>query len=206
MTEKYGFVYIWLDRKHKRYYVGCHWGDINDGYVCSSAWMKQAYRIRPQDFKRRILKTHIQHRPDMYAEEHRLLQMIKTSEMKPINDYPRYYNLNNSSAPLWHAYDENIKTIGQKISAKKKGKPSNLTPEQLAIRGKNISAAKKGKKFTDAHRQALSEAGRGRKHSEVWKQAQSERSKNMWSDPVWAEQQKTKLRAGAARRWNKSVS
>ena len=34
--EKYGFVYIWFDRKHKRYYIGCHWGHEDDGYVCSS--------------------------------------------------------------------------------------------------------------------------------------------------------------------------
>jgi hypothetical protein len=55
--EKYGFVYIWFDRKHKRFYIGCHWGKENDGYVCSSPWMKQAYKHRPQDFKRKILKT-----------------------------------------------------------------------------------------------------------------------------------------------------
>ena len=35
---KYGFVYIWYDRKHHRYYIGCHWGTIDDGYICSSNW------------------------------------------------------------------------------------------------------------------------------------------------------------------------
>lgn len=44
MTEKYGFVYIWRDKKHNRYYIGCHWGTTDDGYICSSPWMKQAYK------------------------------------------------------------------------------------------------------------------------------------------------------------------
>ena len=42
--EKYGFVYIWYDRKHKRYYIGCRWGTENDGYICSSSWMKKIGR------------------------------------------------------------------------------------------------------------------------------------------------------------------
>ena len=53
--EKYGFVYIWRDRKHKRYYVGSHWGTETDQYICSSSWMKNAYKRRPQDFKRRVV-------------------------------------------------------------------------------------------------------------------------------------------------------
>lgn len=28
--EKYGFVYIWFDKKHKRFYIGCRWGTEND--------------------------------------------------------------------------------------------------------------------------------------------------------------------------------
>lgn len=64
--EKYGFVYIWYDRKHKRYYIGAHWGHENDGYVCSSSWMKKAYKNRPEDFKRKILKKHILSRHNMF--------------------------------------------------------------------------------------------------------------------------------------------
>ena len=29
--EPYGFVYIWYDRKYKKYYIGSHWGYENDG-------------------------------------------------------------------------------------------------------------------------------------------------------------------------------
>ena len=55
--EKYGFVYIWFDKKHKMYYIGCHWGTETDGYICSSNRMKNAYRRRPKDFKRKILEN-----------------------------------------------------------------------------------------------------------------------------------------------------
>ena len=69
--EKHGFVYIWYDAKHHRYYVGCHWGNENDGYICSSNWMREAYRDRPEDFKRRILTKNIESRPALYEEEQR---------------------------------------------------------------------------------------------------------------------------------------
>jgi len=114
-TEKYGFVYIWYDRKHKRYYVGCHWGNENDGYICSSSWMKKAYKNRPEDFKRKILKTKFSLRKDMFLEEQRYLNMIKPEEIKV-----RYYNLNIKNNEIWSKYDETIKTISEKISLKTK--------------------------------------------------------------------------------------
>ena len=167
MSSKYGFVYIWFDRKHKRYYIGCHWGSVDDGYICSSSWMKKAYKNRPQDFKRRVLKSDIQYRPDMYVEEQRWLNMIKDEEIKPINPRPRYYNLNKSVGNLWHKYDENIKTIGEKISASKKGKKTGpCSPEKA----KAISEAKK-KKFaerggmSEEHKEKLRQAKLGKKLS-----------------------------------------
>ena len=42
--EKYGFVYIWYDKKRKMYYIGSHWGTDDDGYICSSNRMRDAYR------------------------------------------------------------------------------------------------------------------------------------------------------------------
>jgi hypothetical protein len=113
--EKSGFVYIWFDRKHKRYYIGCHWGTEDDGYVCSSAWMMQAYKLRPQDFKRRILVRNIDTRKKMFLEEQRFFSMIKQEELRI-----RYYNLNIKSNSIWSTYDENVKTISEKISIKTK--------------------------------------------------------------------------------------
>jgi hypothetical protein len=117
--EKYGFVYIWLDRKHKRYYIGCHWGNEKDRYICSSPWMKQAYKLRPNDFKRRILKTNIFSKDEMYIEELKWLNLIKESEISPNASSPRYYNLNIKNNNSWHRY-EDTKTIREKISIKTK--------------------------------------------------------------------------------------
>lgn len=76
MQETYGFVYIWRDRKHRRFYIGCHWGKEDDGYVCSSSWMKKAYKYRPGDFKRRILSRVYTNRADLLKEEFRWFLMI----------------------------------------------------------------------------------------------------------------------------------
>lgn len=113
--EKYGFVYIWYDRKHKRYYVGSHWGYENDGYVCSSSWMLQAYKHRSNDFKRRIIKKIYTNRKELMEEEFRYLSMIKLNEVKI-----RYYNLNIKSTGHWSSYPDNVKSISEKISIRTK--------------------------------------------------------------------------------------
>ena len=112
--EKYGFVYIWRDRKYKRYYVGSHWGYEDDGYVCSSPWMIKAYKKRPEDFKRKILSRIYSSRSDLLQSEYRYLNMIKESEIKI-----RYYNLNIKSTAHWSAFNY-APTIIEKISIKTK--------------------------------------------------------------------------------------
>lgn len=219
--EKYGFVYIWYDRKHKRYYVGCHWGTIDDGYICSSSWMKKAYKIRPEDFKRRILKTNLT-REQMYLEEQIYFNTIKPEEIKT-----KYYNLSLSSKDPWHKHPLKNKSIGQKISASKKGK--NTGPRDPSV-GKKISEAKKTAfaargGMSEEHKEKLRQAKLGKKHTEKWKKCNSERMKKQWSDgtrkrkepkktmtreeqdklhseklklrwadPTWAENQKKKLK------------
>ncbi len=179
--QKYGFIYLWFDRKHKRYYVGCRWGSVDDKYVCSSPWMLQAYRIRPNDFKRRILISNILTREQTYIEEQKYLSMIKKSEIKPHAKKPKYYNLNIKNNEVWHKYPENIKTIGAKISASKKGK--NTGPRDPSV-GAAISAAKKGIKFNDEHRKKLSEAKIGSKQSDEQKTKKSESMKKQWASGV----------------------
>lgn len=190
MQQKYGFVYIWFDIKHKRYYVGCRWGSVNDGYICSSRWMKQAYKHRPQDFRRKILKTNISTREQTYIEEQRYLNMIKPEEIKV-----RYYNLNIKNNDVWHKYEEHIKTVGQKISASKTGKSTGpCTPEKA----KAISEAKKGKALTEEHKEAL----RGIKkvsHTDEWKEENSRRMKEQWA--ASSSKRKEAVSAAAKKRW-----
>ena len=111
--EKYGFVYIWYDRKHKRFYIGCHWGTEDDGYICSSPWMKKAYKYRPEDFKRKILTLVYTNKTDLLDEEYKWLCKIKKEELGK-----KYYNLHNVNKKHWSTNEEAKLTIGQKISIK----------------------------------------------------------------------------------------
>lgn len=183
---KYGFIYLWFDKKYKRYYVGCRWGNINDEYICSSPWMKRSYKNRPNDFKRRIIKTNIQSRIELFDEELRYLKMIKPSEIKPHNPNPKYYNLNITNNEMWHKYPDNIKTVGQKISQSKKGK--NTGPRDPSV-GIAISQSKKKNiairgGFTQEHKDNIAKAHLGKTLSKEEKQKISIRIQEEWNNGV----------------------
>jgi hypothetical protein len=147
LKEKYGFVYLWFDRKHKRYYVGCHWGKEDDGYICSSSNMKSAYKRRPFDFKRKILKTNILNKKDLLIEEYNYLSKIKTEELGK-----KYYNLHNYHFNHWSTNEQTKMTVGEKISA---------SPN----RASNISKALTGIKRSDETKEKLRQANIGKKYS-----------------------------------------
>ena len=113
--EKYGFVYIWFDKKKKMYYIGCHFGNINDGYICSSDRMRKSYQRRSKDFKRRILKTNIITQKETLLEEYRYLQMINKEELSI-----KYYNKRNHHFDHWSADDKLLLTTSERISIKTK--------------------------------------------------------------------------------------
>ena len=165
---KYGFIYIWFDRKHKRYYVGSHWGNIDDGYVCSSRWMRQSYKRRPLDFKRRILKIVTTNRADLIAEEHRYLSMIKKEEFGV-----KYYNFkNNAGVTTGHTGKLHSAETKKKMSEAKKNNPTKYWE------GKTRSAETKDK---------ISTSKRGVAQSDDHKLKNSQRIKELWKDPVWKE-------------------
>ncbi len=110
--EKYGFVYLWRDRKHKRYYIGSHWGTEDDGYICSSQWMQRSYARRPQDFKRRIL-SRTDNRQILMMIEFFWISYVKSHELKV-----RYYNLRTKFGH-WHT-EGKYDSIRAKISANTK--------------------------------------------------------------------------------------
>jgi hypothetical protein len=113
--EKYGFVYLWYDKKYKRYYIGCRWGNENDGYICSSSWMKQGYNHRKNDFKRRILSKVYTNKKDLLEEENRWLSKIKKDELGK-----KYYNLHNYHFNHWSTDENRSLSIKQKVSDTKK--------------------------------------------------------------------------------------
>lgn len=168
MMEKEGFIYIWFDCKHKMYYIGCHWGTIDDGYICSSNRMRDAYRRRPQDFKRRILKRNIE-RCTLLAEEHKWLQLIKKEDIGS-----KYYNLHTKHFGHWANQECSNKTVREKLSeaskklhqdpeyknkyleGRKKMPPQ--TQEQIDRRAKSNT----GKKRTEETKRKISESNKGR--------------------------------------------
>lgn len=161
--EKYGFIYIWYDRKHKRFYIGSHWGTTDDGYICSSTWMKNSYRRRPQDFRRRILKI-VSVRSNLLDEEFHYLEMIKDEELGK-----RYYNLKNHKFIHW-SHREDTDKSRQSISEKVSSYMQNLSKEERSARHGN--KAKLNKPVSEETRAKLSEKSKnrqspmkGRKHS-----------------------------------------
>lgn len=171
--EKYGFVYIWFDRYRHKFYIGCHWGAEDDGYICSSNQMRDAYRRRPQDFKRRILKRISSSRTDLLEEEFKWLQLIPDHELGV-----RYYNQTKRHFGHWTAHPDS-RTIAQKISDANKGRiPPN-----------------KGKPISEATRKKLSEKLTGKFHSEETKRKISQNMTGRFRDRIISAEQRAKISA-----------
>ena len=186
--EKYGFIYLWYDRKRKMFYLGSHWGTETDGYICSSNRMRDAYRGRPKDFKRRVLKRNIS-REQLLDEEHSWLRMISDNELGK-----KYYNLRKHKWGHWSTDTNKRLTVGQKISASpnrkeniSKGNKGKVVSEETKKRlskavskmmtpehRKLLSERVTGFKHTEESRKKISEAGRGRPCSEETRKKISE--------------------------------
>lgn len=207
---KYGFVYIWYDRKHSRYYIGAHWGLEDDGYICSSPWMKQAFAKRPDDFKRRILARIYSSKQDMFNEEARWQSFIKDDELKV-----RYYNIRRHGDRHWTTSEEKSLSIREKISLTMKAKHQDpeykemynssrkhlkgkkQNPEFIAKRTAAIKLAKE-KQFPIEGRKVRAAIG-----SEELRKKLSEASKKRWSQPGAKEKQSaisSKINKGKQRR------
>ena len=202
---KTGFIYLWYDCRRKMYYIGCHFGKEDDGYICSSRRMRDVYRRRPQDFKRRIIQKNIS-RDILLTEEHKWLSRIHDDELGK-----KYYNLSKKHFGHWSADSNRTLTIKQKLSeaskllhqdpeykkkfleGRKKMPPQ--TQQQIAKRAKSntgkkrteetkrkISESNKGKvmgPLSDEHRQKVSESLKGEKNPFYGKQHDPELKKKM---------------------------
>lgn len=172
--DYFGFVYIWFDMKKKRFYIGSHMGPIDDGYICSSNWMRNAYTKRPETFRRRIVYLHpTEERNGLLKEETRWLQMIKPEELRK-----RYYN------KVRHSFgkeSEELRSLAKKawtperkakwsqkmrewreqnpVEAKKKLATCKQHSEETKAK---ISAGNEGKIMSDEARVKMSLSARGR--------------------------------------------
>jgi len=167
-VEKEGFVYIWFDRKRKMYYIGCHWGTLDDGYICSSNRMRNAYYRRTNDFKRRILKRNIK-RENLLSEEHKYFKFMKEEELGK-----KYYNLNRHHFGHWFISESSNLTVRQKLSeASKKLHQDSVYKEKFCEGRKNLppqtqeqidkrSKSNTGKKRTEETKRKISDAHKGK--------------------------------------------
>ena len=89
-----GFIYLWYDRKLKMFYLGSHKGEIADRYVCSSKHMLKEYRLRPDDFRRRIIEKCTE--DNLLIREQYWLNKIKSKEL--YYNGCRYYNVKRFAA------------------------------------------------------------------------------------------------------------
>lgn len=134
--EKYGFIYLWYDKKRKMFYVGSHWGTETDGYICSSNRMRDAYRRRPKDFKRRIVEK-VFKRNNLLDIEYKWLSMISEEELGK-----KYYNLRKHKWGHWSSDNKKSINVKNKLIGNKNrlGKPK---PESEKLK---ISNTLKGHK------------------------------------------------------------
>ena len=181
MSEKYGFVYIWFDRKHHRFYIGCHWGTEDDGYICSSNWMRDAYRRRPQDFKRRMLQKTTE-QSELNLLEYNWLKKIKLEELGS-----RYYNLKRNSSGDWEKLVRSKKGKERSVETKEKLREATLAQfrnpekrerhriavieamENLSTESRDKLASQKGKKQSPERIEKTRQAHIGKPLSEETK-------------------------------------
>lgn len=167
-----GFVYIWYDKETKRYYIGSHWGSENDGYICSSDSMREAYRRRSTDFRRKILAKITTNHLELLVTEQRWLDMIKPYEFGR-----KYYNINSKVGNwAWWMNEETKQQVIEKMKGNKNG-CGNKNKPLTEQRKQNISKSKIGKKnpkssktLKEKYQNGYISFHKGRKRSEETKQ------------------------------------
>jgi hypothetical protein len=183
--QKYGFVYIWRDRKYNRYYIGSHWGTEDDGYVCSSSWMIQAYKLRPKDFKRRILTKVYTNRSKLLEKEYHWLSLISEEEIKN----KKYYNRTKHKNGYWMAEDYE-KDVTKRIS--QNTKEAMQRPE---VREKYLE----GLKSRDS-RSSDPEVREKRRQSMIKTMAEKFPEENRNKPKEWAEGERTQYYSDKAKK------
>lgn len=201
--EKTGFIYIWYDRKRKMFYIGSHLGTEDDGYVCSSKRMRDNYKNRPEDFKRKILESNIS-RKDVIWSEKCWLWFVDPKQLGK-----KYYNMTRdpASAPKWHTAEERkkvvlakrLETINGRTEEEKakinlavsKGKKKAFQERrdkglpnfgvQAAENIKNGGVKKRGTKLSIEHKEKLKKKSKALWENEEYKKKNSEGLKKAWA-------------------------
>lgn len=164
--------------------------------------MRQSYNRRKEDFKRRIIKKIYTNKKDLLIEEERWLSMIDPDKTMPKNSTNesrknvRYYNIKLGTQNHWWSNVDASLTIGEKISASKKGKSTGPCSEETKAK---IGNANRGRKFTEEHRQKLREAKLGKTLSEEHKRKIGQAGMGRvgaWAGKTFTEEHRTNISKG----------
>lgn len=174
-----GFVYKWVNTKNNKWYIGSHFGSLEDGYTASGVAINKAFKKYGIDsFVRDVIYT-----GDDYKEKEESFLI----ELDAAND-PLSYNLKNTSigGDVWvgRKETEEYRMYLSKISqpGEKNGMYGKSHTEEVKnlLREKAIGkeAWNKGLKGYMSEEHALAFSRKGFKHSEKTKQKMSEKRKD----------------------------
>lgn len=92
MENYNSFIYMWIDRLKEKFYIGSHFGKIDDGYLFGGIDIKSEYRLRPNDFERVILSYHL-------VEKHSDIRLIEKEYLLKfdVENNEKFYNRTNES-------------------------------------------------------------------------------------------------------------
>ena len=133
---KSGFIYLWYDKKHKKFYLGSHLGLSNDGYIGSNYHLKCAFKSRPETFKRRILELFDDISPkELIQKEQNWLNLIKPQELT--NKYYNEKNVASGGNIVGYLSPEKRNQHALKSGMASKKFWKNITEEEYENRVKN---------------------------------------------------------------------
>lgn len=152
-----GFIYLWRDKKRKKFYLGSHIGTIDDGYTGSGSFFRKAYLKRPYDFKRRILKFYENiEQKELINEENKWLSLIKPEELGK-----KYYNLKKVAAGgniiSFLSTEKKQKHKEKSIAVRQKGRKlwfDKLSKEEKSQRAKHARSFVKNTNRLFTHKNA----------------------------------------------------
>lgn len=91
------FIYQWYDKVLNKFYIGSHYGEVNDGYLFGGIDIKKEYKKRPNDFERKILSYHL------VLEYSELRRIEKEYLIKyDVENNDSFYNKTNESYGGYH--------------------------------------------------------------------------------------------------------
>ena len=141
-----GYVYLWYDTKAELFYVGGHYGQVDDKYVCSNSMMLRAYRKRPETFRFRVLEYVNGSAVEVREAEQRWLDKIKDTEL---------YWTPNIYAKTARYYNQKKNSFGGSVKGHKKNRTKQSPFKGIPMSEEQkmkISQTKKGTTFTEEHK------------------------------------------------------